>query len=177
MISGGYYGSAYSIEMGEGLAEEEPGLSSGIRFSAATAKWGLSLGGGFTASILEYASCLGVDLNAGTRIPIGSPELGFRLTGGGEVMFLMQEVRNDSLSSDATAVSFNAKAVASLEYLFSSHLGLELGCTGILGTEAQTWTVQEYTGNIRDADPDELYYAKLRSGPVSFHAGIFYMIF
>jgi len=177
IISGGYCGSAVSVEMGEGLEEEEPGLSNGIRFSVATAKWGLSLGGGFSAGILEHASCLGVELNAGTRLPIGSPELGFRLTGGGEVMFLMQEVRNDSISSDATAVSFNVKADASLEYLFADHLGLELGCSGILGTEAQTWTVQEYSGNIRDADPDELYYSTFRSGPFSLHAGIFYMIF
>ena len=177
VLTGGYVGSAVSVELGEDLDMEEPGISSGIRFAAATGRWGLSLGGGFTAGILEHASCLGVDLAAGTRIPIGSPQLGLRLTGGGEVFFLMQDVRSDTLRSDATAVVVNGRIDADLEYLFSDHLGIELGCTGILGTEAGSWTVQEYTGRIRDANPDELYYTKLRWGPVSFHAGIFYLVF
>ncbi|MFO8182899.1 MAG: hypothetical protein R6U39_01865, partial [Candidatus Aegiribacteria sp.] len=64
-----------------------------------------------------------------------------------------------------------------LEYLFSDHLGLQLGVTGLYGSSAQSWTVQEYTGNVRDAEPDEIYYTSLEQGPVSAHVGVMYFIF
>jgi len=37
--------------------------------------------------------------------------------------------------------------------------------------------VQEYAGNVRDAEPDEIYYSELKQGPMGIHAGLMYFIF
>ncbi len=165
------------VEHGEGLEGTDSDWSSNIRLGVETGKWGLSFGGGLRAGGLEHSSSLGIDLLVGTRIPLSSPSLGLRLSGGGEIIFLMQDVRSDSLASNSNAICVAAIADASLEYLFSEHLGIQFGVSGVLGTAADSWTVQEYSGRVRDANPDEIYYKKMEHGPFGIHAGLIYMIF
>ncbi|MCK4671601.1 MAG: hypothetical protein KAT47_03590 [Candidatus Aegiribacteria sp.] len=165
------------VEYGEGLEGTDSDWSNNIRLGVETGKWGLSFGGGLRAGGLEHSSSLGIDLFAGTRIPLSSPSLGLRLSGGGEVIFLMQDVRSDTLASSSSAICVAAIADASLEYLFSGHLGVQFGISGVLGTAADSWTVQEYNGRVRDANPDEIYYTRMEYGPFSIHAGLIYMIF
>jgi len=172
-----YSGNMLSSEPGTGIESDNNEWSSFVRLGIEMAKWGFSFGGGVTTGGLEHSSSIGVDLQAGSRIPISSPSLGLRLSAGGQIAFLMQDVRSIYLTSSATAVSVSAVADATMEYLFSGHLGLQLGVTGILGTSADSWTVQETTGNVRDAEPDELYYTELKQGPVGIHAGLMYFIF
>jgi hypothetical protein len=166
-----------SSKPGAGLNNDDTELSNNIRLGAEMAKWGFSLGGGATAGGLEHSSIIGIDLQAGSRIPLNSPSLGLRLSAGGMLTFHMQDVRSQELSSNATAISVSAIADATMEYLFSGHLGFQFGVTGILGTSASNWTVQEYAGQVRDAEPDELYYTELKQGPVGIHAGLMYFIF
>jgi len=172
-----YGGSMMSVEPGEGIQKDDLNWNSNLRLGVETGKWGMSLGGAITAGGLEHSSMIGVNLQAGTRIPLSSPSLGLRLTAGGEIAFYMQDVRSTLLSSNATAISVSAVADAALEYLFSGHLGVQLGVTGYFGSTADSWTVQEYSGNVRDAEPEELYYTELKPGPAGIHAGLIYFIF
>ena len=165
------------VEHGEGLEGSDSEWSNNIRLGVETGKWGLAFGGGLRAGGLEHSSSLGIDLFAGTRIPLSSPSLGLRLSGGGEVIFLMQDVRSDTLASSSNAVSVAFITDASLEYLFSSHLGIQFGISGVIGTAVDSWSVQEYSGKVRDANPDEIYYTKMEHGPYSIHAGLIYLIF
>jgi hypothetical protein len=177
VIFAGYSGGSLEAVPGSGLSDEVPAWSNGVRLGVATGKWGFSLGGGISASILERASALGVDLCAGIRMPVSSPALGLRLSGGVEMLFLLQDVRSDTLSSSATATAVNGVADAALEWLFTDHLGLEISLGAVLGASAETWTVQEYTGQIRDANPDELFYRSMRERPLTVRAGLMYMVF
>jgi len=172
-----YSGSMISSEPGTGIESDNTEWSSYARLGIEMAKWGFSFGGGVTTGGLQHSSSIGVDLQAGSRIPISSPSIGLRLSAGGQIAFYMQDVRSTFLSSSATAVSVSAVADATMEYLFSGHLGLQLGVTGILGTSADSWTVQEITGHVRDAEPSEIYYTELKQGPVGIHAGLMYFIF
>ncbi len=172
-----YVGSLLSVEKGTGLGPDEDLWSSGVRLGVETGRWGLSFGGGINAGTLQHASNIGVELLAGTRLPLHSPSLTLRLSAGGELSFLMQDVRADYISSSATAFAVSALANATLEYLFSDHLGLQVGVDGAFGTVADSWTVQEYTGQVRDAEPDEIYYTSLKRGPVGVHAGLTYFMF
>lgn len=172
-----YSGAMQSVERGTGLGPDEDLWANRLRLGVQTAKWGFSFGGGIIAGGLEHSSLVGVDLMAGARLPLRSPSLGLRITGGGEMAFHMQDVRSVNIISNATAISVAGLADVTLEYLFSDHLGLQMGVTGLLGSSPQSWTVQEYTGNVRDAEPDEIYYTSLRQGPVSAHAGVMYFIF
>ncbi|MFO8183279.1 MAG: hypothetical protein R6U39_03825, partial [Candidatus Aegiribacteria sp.] len=169
-----YSGAMQSVERGTGLGPDEDLWANRLRLGVETAKWGFSFGGGIVAGGLEHSSLVGVDLMAGARLPLRSPSLGLRITGGGEMAFHMQDVRSLEIVSNATAISVAALADVTLEYLFSDHLGLQLGVTGLYGSSAQSWTVQEYTGNVRDAEPDEIYYTSLEQGPVSAHVGVMY---
>ena len=172
-----YSGSLLAVERGSGLGPDDDVWSNRLRLGVETARWGFSFGGGITAGGLEHSSIIGVDLMAGTRIPLRSPRFGLRLTAGGEMAFHMQDVRSIEISSNATAISVTALADATLEYLFSGHLGLQMGVTGLLGTSASSWTVQEYTGEVRDAEPWEIYYTSLKQGPLGAHMGLVYFIF
>ncbi|MCD4774731.1 MAG: hypothetical protein K8S15_01605 [Candidatus Aegiribacteria sp.] len=172
-----YNGCLISSEPGAGLDNHGTELINNIRVGAEMAKWGFCFGGGATVGGLEHSSIIGIDLQAGSRIPLSSPSLGLRLSAGGMLAFHMQNVRSEELSSNATAISVSAIADATMEYLFSGHLGFQFGITGFLGTSASSWTVQEYTGQVRDAEPDELYYTELKQGPVGIHAGLMYFIF
>ncbi len=172
-----YAGYAMSSEPGAGLEDDAAEWCNNVRLGIETAKWGLCFGGGVTAGGLEHSSMIGIDLQFGTRIPLSSPSLGLRLTGGAELAFHMQDVRSILIASSATAISGAALADATMEYLFSGHLGFQLGVSGILSTSIDSWTVQEYTGTVRDAQPDELYYTELKQGPYGIHAGLMYFIF
>jgi len=172
-----YGGRMLSFEPGTGLTNSGSEWGSSVRIGVELAKWGLSFGGGVTAGELEHSSVIGIHLQAGSRVPLNSPSLGLRLSAGGEVAFHMQDVRSVLLSSSASAISLSAVADATMEYLFSGHLGLQLGVSGIYGTSADNWTVQEYTGKVRDAEPDELYYTELKQGLLGIHAGLIYFIF
>ncbi|NOQ21717.1 MAG: hypothetical protein GQ565_03565 [Candidatus Aegiribacteria sp.] len=172
-----YSGLMMSVEPGTGLEDDIAEWSNNVRLGIETSKWGLSFGGGVTAGGLEHSSLIGIDLQLGTRIPLSSPSFGLRLSAGSELAFLMQDVRSNLLSSSATAVSVAAVADVTMEYLFSGHLGFQIGVSGVLGTAADSWTVREYSGNIRDAEPDELYYTELKQGPAGIHAGLMYFIF
>ncbi len=172
-----YGGSMLSFEPGTGLQNTGSEWASNIRIGVELAKWGLSFGGGVTAGGLEHSSFIGIHLQMGNRIPLNSPSLGLRLSAGGEVAFHVQDVRSTLLSSSASAVSLSAVADAVMEYLFSGHLGLQLGVSGIYGTSADNWTVKEYTGRVRDAEPDELYYTELKQGYLGIQAGLVYFIF
>ncbi len=172
-----YCGGMMSAEAGAGLENSDSEFSNNLRLGIETGRWGFSFGGGVTTGGLEHSSLIGIDLQAGTRIPISSPSIGLRLSAGGELAFYMQDVRSIMLSSNATAISFAGIADATMEFLFSGHLGLQFGISGIVGTSADSWTVQEYSGNVRDAEPDELYYTELKQGPVNIHAGLMYFIF
>lgn len=172
-----YNGTLLDVERGTGLGPDESLWGSSLRLGVETARWGLSFGGGINAGGLEHSSMIGVDLLGGIRIPLSSPELGLRLMAGGEIVFHMQDVRSLELASSATAISLAGLADVSLEYLFSSHLGLQLGVSGLLGSRASSWTVQEYTGQVRDAEPDEIYYTSMKQGPVGARLGLSYFIF
>ena len=172
-----YGGIMMSSEPGAGLEDDASEWSNNVRLGIETAKWGLCFGGGVTAGGLEHSSLIGIDLQFGTRIPLSSPSLGLRLSGGGEAAFHMQDVRPIYLSSNATAISVAAVGDATMEYFFSGHLGFQVGVSGVLSTACDSWTVQEYNGNVRDAQPDEIYYTELKQGPVGVHAGLMYFIF
>lgn len=172
-----YCGLSMSVEPGAGLEDADSDWSSNVRLGVETGKWGLSFGGGVRAGGLEHSSSLGIDLFIGSRIPLFSPSLGLRLSGGPEIMFLMQDVRSDSIASNATTISVAGILNANFEYLFSGHMGLQIGASGVIGTSADSWTVQEYNGTVRDANPDEIYYTKMDHGPFSVHAGLIYFIF
>ncbi len=172
-----YGGLMMSSEPGAGIEDDAAEWSNNVRLGIETAKWGLSLGGGVTTGGLEHSSLIGIDLQFGTRIPISSPSLGLRLTGGGELAFHMQDVRSIYLASNATAISVAAVGDATMECLFSGHLGFQVGISGVLSTAVDSWTVQELNGNVRDAESDEIYYTELRQGPIGVHAGLMYFIF
>lgn len=172
-----YGGTMISSEPGTGLEGDDSEWCNNVKLGIETAKWGLSFGGGVTAGGLEHSALIGIDLQAGTRIPLSSPSLGLRLAAGGELAFHMQDVRSTLISSNATAITVAAVADATMEYLFSGHLGIQFGVSAVLGTSADNWTVQEYTGYVRDAEPEELYYTELKQGPVGIHAGLMYFIF
>ena len=172
-----YGGFMMSSEPGAGLEDDAAEWSNNVRLGIETAKWGLCFGGGVTAGGLPHSSSIGIDLQFGTRIPLSSPSLGLRLSGGAEVAFHMQDVRSILLASNATAISVAALGDVTMEYLFSGHLGFQIGVSGALSTASNSWTVQEYNGNVRDAQPDEIYYTELKQGPVGVHAGLMYFIF
>lgn len=172
-----YAGFVMSSEPGEGLEDNAAEWGSNMRLGIETVKWGLCFGGGVTTGGLPHSASIGIDLMLGTRVPLSSPSLGLRLSGGGELAFHMQDVRSTLLVSSATAISAAAVADATLEYLFSGHLGFQLGVSGVLSTSTNSWTVQEYTGSVRDAEPDELYYTEMKQGPFGIHAGLMYFMF
>ena len=166
------------IQPGESLeSEDESIVVNRLRIEGRTAKWGLSFGGALNASTAEYFSAIGVEGLLGTRVPIDAPGLALGLHAGAGMSFLVQETAVDTLASDATGFSFGGMARASVEYLLTGHLGLEAGVTGRLYTSVDSWNVQEYSGRNRDAEPSELYYTEMDEAPVSFHAGVWYMIY
>lgn len=156
---------------------EVPDLLHRYRISISSAKWGLSFNGGFVFDGMENISALGIEFLAGSRIPLVSPQLALRLSAGGEMTFLMQETVSDTLTS-TSALAMTGLVDLDLEYMFSSHLGLCIGCEGMYGFGGDTWgAVQNDIGEIIEVTDDDLYYTQYRYNGFSMHAGLIYMIF
>lgn len=165
---------------GAGLSGEESEtdkLVSQAEFSGATGKWGFSLGGALFSGVMPRMSSIGIRGEMGTRIPLASPSVGLRLGAGFEAAFLTQNTRSDSISSSATTATFSGTGTLNLEWMFSGRFGLHAGCTGRLGTKANSWSVTTWNGYNRDALPGELYYSEIIQPPVSFSAGLTYMVY
>ena len=165
---------------GDNLTGEEAETSqlmSQAEFGGETGKWGLSLGGFLYSGVVPRMSSIGIRGEAGARIPVVAPSLALRSCVGFEAAFLSQNTRADSISSSASTATIAGTASLDLEWLFSGRFGLHAGCTGRIGTAADSWGVQSSTGYNRDALPGELYYAEIKQAPVSFSAGLTYMIY
>ncbi len=161
-----------SLESGDGTV-----LMNSLRIEGRTSKWGLSFGGALNTGTAERLSSIGVEGMVGTRMPLSPPDLALSLHAGVGMNFLIQETTVDTLASDASGFNFGGMASAGMEYLFSGHLGLEAGAIGRLYTVIDDWNVQQYNGVNRDAEDSELYYLDYREAPVSFRAGLWYLIY
>ncbi|MBD3369653.1 hypothetical protein GF402_04735 [Candidatus Fermentibacteria bacterium] len=179
MVTVSYQASPCSVEPGEAEEAGDSGslLVSRLRLHGRTCRWGLGFGGALNASAADNLSAIGVEVYAGPRIPLRSPQLALRLNGGLGVAFLMQRTEGDDVSTDGSAFTFGGVADVALEYLFSMHLGMEASVVGRLYTTADTWTVQNVYGETRDARPSELYYTEFNEAPVSGSLGLFYLIY
>ncbi len=142
-----------------------------------TSRWGFSFGGALVSGVLPRLSTLGIRGSLGTRIPLSSPALALRLEAGVETGFLIQDTRADSVSASANAVTFAAVAGAGVEWLFSSHLGVQGTLSAAVSSTADQWTVQDWRGYNRDALPGELHYAEVSPEILSGRIGLFYMVF
>jgi hypothetical protein len=126
---------------GDGLTGEEAETSrlvSQAEFSGATGKWGLSLGGALFSGVIPRMSSIGIRGEMGTRLPLSSPSLALRLGVGFEAAFLTQNTRADSISSSANTATISGTGTLNLEWMFSGRFGLQTGCTGRIGTAADS---------------------------------------
>lgn len=172
--------AGFPVELEEGAEQEDfsrSGMVSFVRLGLDSYRWGFCFGGSLMAGTMENLSAVGVEFRAGPRIPLASPSLAVRLTAGGMVDFLIQEVAVGYLATDASSVLAGGLSEACLEYLPSSHLGLSASFGSFLGSRADSWTVQEASGQAREAYDDELYFSELSLEPYWFSAGIYYLIY
>lgn len=177
-VSISYEACPAPVEPGDSLeGDDETLLFNRLRIEGRTGRWGLAFGGALNAATADRISSIGVEGMLGTRVPLSAPGLGVGLYGGGGMSFAIQETAVDTLASDASGFSFGGMARVNLEALLSAHLGLEAGVTGRLYSSIDSWNVQEYGGNNRDAEESELYYTEISEAPVSFHAGLWYLIY
>ncbi|HOG55161.1 MAG TPA: hypothetical protein PKV37_07125 [Candidatus Fermentibacter daniensis] len=147
-----------------------------VRITVSSLRWGFCYGGSLFAGVMENLSSFGVDLQAGWRLPVSAPRLAARLDAGATVDFMIQDVAEDSLASDATSAIFGGYASCGLDFLASDRLGLTLSALAFAGTEADSWTVQDRYGRNREAFPSEVYYSGVKRDPLSLRAGFFYLI-
>lgn len=178
-LSIGWEMAPVSLEQGADTGEpfDDSGAMNRIRIAVSTLRWGLCLGGGLHAGAMDQLSSFGVDFEAGWRLPVSAPKLAARLSAGLLADFMIQNVALDTLASNATAATFGGYAECGLEYLASDRMGLAASVLGFAGTEADSWTVQEYGGDNREAEPSEIYYTSVERDPFSIRAGAFYLIF
>ncbi len=160
-----------------GEENETSKIANQAEFFGGTSKWGLSLSGALFSGVLPRLSSIGVRGEVGTRIPLSSPAVGLRVGLGFEASYLMQNTRADSISSSANTATIVGTASANFEFLFSSRFGIHVGAVGRLGSSADSWTVTDWQGYNRDALPGEIYYAEIKPPPVSFSAGLTYLIY
>lgn len=146
-------------------------------FTGGTCKWGFSLTGTLLSGVMPRMSSIGIRGEMGTRLPLSSPSLALRLGAGFEACYLTQNTRADSISASANTATIAGTASANIEWMFSSRFGIHAGCTGRFGSSADSWNVTDWRGYGRDALPGELYYAEIKQPPVSFSAGLAYMIY
>ena len=177
-VSIAYQACPASVEPGDSLESDDGTLLvNSVRIEGRTSKWGLSFGGALNAGTANRLSSVGVEGMVGARIPVNPPALALSLHGGAGMSFVIQETAVDTLASNASGFSFGGLASAGLEFLLTGHLGLEAGAIGRLYTNIDGWNVQEYSGINRDAKDSELYYTEYREAPVSFRAGLWYLIY
>jgi hypothetical protein len=156
---------------------DESGVLNSITIGVSSFRWGLVISGALHAGAMENLSNVGVSFELGWRIPVSAPSLALVLAAGGEVDFLVQDVVADYLVSDGTAMAGGGLGTASLEYLPSDHLGLTLSLGTFLGSNADSWTVQSESGEVREAEPSELNYSTVGFSPLRLSAGMFYLIY
>jgi hypothetical protein len=177
-ISISYQACPARVEPGDSLGSDEGTVvMNALRIEGRTTRWGLSFGGALNAGTADRLSSIGVEGMVGARIPLSPPGLALSLHGGAGMGFLIQETAVDTLASDASGFSFGGMASAGMELLLTGHLGLEAGAIGRLYTTIDGWNVQQYNGVNRDAEDSELYYTEYREAPVSFRAGLWYLIY
>lgn len=172
--------AGFPVELEEGAEQEDfsgSGLVSFVRLGVDSYRWGLCFGGSLMAGTMENLSAVGVEFRAGPRIALAAPSLALRLAAGGMVDFMIQEVAVEYLATDASSVLAGGLAEACLEYLPSSHLGLSASVGSFLGSRADSWTVQEASGQAREAADDELYFSEVALEPFWLSAGIYYLIY
>ncbi len=165
---------------GDGLTGEEAETSllmNQAEFTGGTCKWGLSLSGTLLSGVMPRMSSIGIRGEIGTRIPVSSPDLAFRLGVGFEACYLNQNTRADTISASANTATIAGTGSMNLEWLFSSRFGIQMGAVGRLGSSADSWTVTDWRGYNRDALPGELYYAEIKPSVVSYSAGLTYMFY
>jgi hypothetical protein len=168
------------IVPGDGLSGDdalENRVMNQVELGGWTSRWGFSFGGALVSGVLPRLSTLGIRGGLGARIPLSSPSLALRLEAGVETGFLIQDTRADSVSASANAVTFAAVAGAGIEWLFSSHLGVQGTLSAVISSSADQWTVQDWRGYNRDALPGELHYAEVSPEILSGRIGLFYMVF
>ncbi|MCK5785248.1 MAG: hypothetical protein KAH54_01675 [Candidatus Sabulitectum sp.] len=165
---------------GDNLGGEEAEtsrISNQAEFTGGTGKWGLSLTGTLFSGVIPRMSSVGIRGEIGTRLPLSSPALALRFGIGFEAAYLTQNTRVDSISSSANTATIAGTVSANLEWMFSSRFGIHAGGMSRLGTSADSWNITEWTGYSRKAFPSEVYYAEIKQPPVSFSAGLTYMIY
>lgn len=178
-LSIGYEMAPVSLVQGAetGGAFDGSGTMNRVRIAVSTLRWGFCLGGGIHAGAMEHLSSFGVDFEAGWRLPVSAPRLAARLSGGVMADFMIQDVASDELASNATTATFGGYAECGLDLLASDRLGLSASVIGFAGTDADSWTVQDYYGENREAEPSEIYYTRVERDPFTIRAGAFYLIF
>lgn len=161
----------------DSIQPDESGVLNSVTLGVSSFRWGLVISGALHAGAMENLSNVGVSFELGWRIPVSTPSLALVLGAGGEVDFMVQDVVADYLVSDGTAMAFGGLGNAALEYLPSDHLGLSLSLGAFLGSNADSWTVQTQSGEVREAEPSELHYSTAGFSPVRFSAGLYYLIY
>ena len=160
-----------------GEENETSRLANQAEFTGGTCKWGLSLTGTLFSGTFSRLSSIGIRGEIGTRLPLSSPSLALRAGIGFEACYLVQNTRSDSISSSANTATIAGTASLNLELMLSSRFGITAGSTGRFGSSADSWNVTDWTGYSREALPGELYYAEIKPPPVSFSAGLTYMVY
>ncbi len=177
-VSIGWDGVPVELEQGAAAPSfDGSGMINRVSISVTTFRWGMCFGGTLHGGTMEDLSSFGVGFHAGPRIPLSPPETALRLTLGGEVDFMMQDVAVDYLLSDASAVTFGGFADCALEYLPFERLGFFTSARGYLGSSVDSWTVQDESGQTRSAMDAELHFTELAPSPLRFRAGMYYLIF
>ncbi len=160
-----------------GNEAETTRLANQAEFTGGTCKWGFSLTGTLFSGIMPRMSSIGIRGEMGTRLPLSSPSLALRVGAGFEACYLTQNTRADSISASANTATIAGTASVNLEWMFSSRFGIHAGGVSRFGSSADSWNVTDWTGYNRDALPGELYYAEIKQPPISFSAGLSYMIY
>jgi hypothetical protein len=181
LISLAWEGIPISITPGADLTDpddlETERMMQRIRLDVGTCKWGLNFGGSALFGVADHLSSLGLTFQGSHRMPLSTPGIALRASAGIDVSFLMQEVREPYLSSNGSAVSVGGIADATLEFLPTDHLGIRVSLGGYIGTSVDSWNVTDQYGNPRDAEDDEVYFTGLERSPITFGAGLFYLIY
>ncbi len=175
-----YAGLPTEVVPGDNLTGDEAETSrllNQVAFTGGTCKWGLSLAGTLFSGVMSRMSSIGIRGEIGTRLPLVSPALALRAGVGFEACYLTQNTRSDSISASANTATIAGTASVNLEWMFSSRFGVHTGGVGRFGSSADNWNVTDWRGYNRDAHPGELYYAEIKQPPISFSAGLTYMIY
>ena len=181
VISLAWEGLPISVTPGADLTDpddlETERMMHRIRLDVGTCKWGLNFGGSALFVVADHLSLLGLTFQGSHRMPVSTPGIALRASAGVDVSFLMQEVREPYLSSNGSAVSVGGLADAAVEFLPTDHLGFRVSLGGYIGTSVNSWNVTDQYGSPRDAEDNEVYFTGLERSPITFGAGLFYLMY